>query len=128
MKKKILIVDDQPNMRLLLKITLSGEGYELFEANDGLSALEIAKEIKPDLIIMDVMMPGMDGYTAMERIASIPQLKDVPFFIITAKDTRIYKEFSANAGAVYHLTKPFDPVNILQKVNEVFNNNKKTMV
>ena len=126
MKKKILIVDDQPNMRLLLKITLLGEGYELFEASDGLSALSKAKEIEPDLILMDVMMPGMDGYTTMERIRDIPKLKHVPFFIITAKDTRIYKGISEVAGAVYHFTKPFDPTDILNKVNEVFS--KETSV
>ncbi|MCD6578512.1 response regulator [bacterium] len=128
MKSKILIVDDQPTMRLLLKITLSGEGYELYEATDGISALEIAQKINPDLIIMDVMMPGMDGYTAIERIKQIPQLRNISFFIITAKDTRIYKEFSQDAGAIYHFTKPFDPGDILQKVNEIFDNNKKTTV
>ncbi|MCK5224308.1 response regulator [Candidatus Calescamantes bacterium] len=119
MAKKILIVDDQENMRLMLKLTFDEEDFELIEAATGLQAIEKAAAEKPDLIIMDIMMPGIDGYTAITRIRNAPGFKDIPFFIITAKEDSNFKKLSKVFGAVFHFTKPFDPEHILKKAKEL---------
>ena len=117
---KLLIADDQENMRLLLRITFEGEGFEIYEAKDGMEAIELAKKIDPDLIIIDYMMPGLNGYKTMERLREIdPKFKKVPFIIITAKDLRCFKDYSKNFGAVEHITKPFDPEDLLEKVKNI---------
>ncbi len=114
MKKKILIVDDNMNIRVILALTFS-EDFEIHEARTGLEAVEMARGLIPDLIVMDVMLPGLDGYSAVARIRCIEGLKNVPVFIITADGSKDLKAFSHMLGIIMHFTKPFDPERLLSE-------------
>ena len=109
----ILICDDQPDIVNALKIYLTPEGYQLFEAFTGMEALEILKEQDIHLILMDIMMPGMDGITAT---AKIRELSNVPIILLTAKSETEDKVLGLNVGADDYITKPFVPVEVLARV------------
>jgi CheY-like chemotaxis protein len=84
----VLIVDDDPTARETLTAMLEGEGYDLQLAKDGIQALKLLKQIQPDLILLDLMMPIMNGFEVCQRIRSTPQLAEVPIIILTALDDR----------------------------------------
>ncbi len=109
----ILICDDQPDIVNALKIYLSPEGYGLFEAFNGTDAVEIAKNNDIHLILLDVMMPGMDGITATSKIR---EFSNVPIILLTAKSETEDKVLGLNVGADDYITKPFAPVEVLARV------------
>ena len=109
----ILIVDDQPDIVNALKIYLTPEGYQLFEAFTGLEALEIVKREDIHLILLDIMMPGMDGITAT---AKIREFSNVPIIFLTAKSETEDMVLGLNVGADDYITKPFVPVEVLARV------------
>ena len=109
----ILICDDQPDIVNALKIYLTPEGYGLFEAFDGLQALEIVQKEQIHLILLDVMMPKMDGITAT---AKIREISDAPILLLTAKSETEDKVLGLNVGADDYITKPFVPVEVLARV------------
>ena len=109
----ILICDDQPDIVNALKIYLTPEGYTLFEAYTGLEALSIVRERDIHLILMDVMMPGMDGITAT---AKIREFSNAPIILLTAKSETEDKVLGLNVGADDYITKPFIPVEVLARV------------
>lgn len=109
----ILICDDQPDIVNALKIYLSPEGYRLLEAFNGKEALEIVKNNDIHLILLDVMMPGMDGITAT---AKIREFSNVPIILLTAKSETEDKVLGLNVGADDYITKPFAPVEVLARV------------
>lgn len=109
----ILICDDQPDIVNALKIYLSPEGYGLFEAFNGADAVEIAKNNDIHLILLDVMMPGMDGITATSKIR---EFSNVPIILLTAKSETEDKVLGLNVGADDYITKPFAPVEVLARV------------
>lgn len=109
----ILICDDQPDIVNALKIYLSPEGYQLFEAYTGKEALEIVKAQEIHLILMDIMMPVMDGITATARIR---ELSNAPIILLTAKSETEDKVLGLNVGADDYITKPFVPVEVLARV------------
>ena len=109
----ILICDDQPDIVNALKIYLSPEGYGLFEAFNGADAVKIAKENDIHLILLDVMMPGMDGITATSKIR---EFSNVPIILLTAKSETEDKVLGLNVGADDYITKPFVPVEVLARV------------
>ena len=109
----ILICDDQPDIVNALKIYLSPEGYHLLEAFNGKEALEIVKNNDIHLILLDVMMPGMDGITAT---AKIREFSNVPIILLTAKSETEDKVLGLNVGADDYITKPFVPVEVLARV------------
>lgn len=109
----ILICDDQPDIVNALKIYLSPEGYGLFEAFNGVDAVEIAKNNDIHLILLDVMMPGMDGITATSKIR---EFSNVPIILLTAKSETEDKVLGLNVGADDYITKPFAPVEVLARV------------
>ncbi len=109
----ILICDDQPDIVNALKIYLTPEGYQLFEAFTGKEALTIVKEQEIHLILMDVMMPGMDGITAT---AKIREFSNAPIILLTAKSETEDKVLGLNVGADDYITKPFVPVEVLARV------------
>ena len=118
---KILIVDDDPLMHLLFKRHLEREGYELLTARDGVEAVEIAGQTKPDLILMDVMMPAKDGLAAVRELKSNAQLRDVPIIVITA-NVEYYDVLGREAtstGASVLLTKPLSPARLLAEVRRL---------
>ena len=109
----ILICDDQPDIVNALKIYLTPEGYQLYEAFTGMEALEIVKNQDIHLILMDIMMPGMDGITAT---AKIREYSNCPIILLTAKSETEDKVLGLNVGADDYITKPFVPVEVLARV------------
>ena len=110
---KILICDDQPDIVSALKIYLSTEGYQLFTASNGMEAMELARREDLSLILMDVMMPQMDGITAT---AKIREFSNVPILFLTAKSETQDMVLGLNTGADDYITKPFEPTEVLARV------------
>jgi CheY-like chemotaxis protein len=105
-KKKILIVDDEPIVRKLLKKVL-GDAYIILEAENGKEALHVATAQKPDLILMDIKMPKMAGFSACRHIKNNSITKEIPVIMITGLDNEFYKKYSLELGADEYITKPF---------------------
>jgi two-component system alkaline phosphatase synthesis response regulator PhoP len=106
-KKKILVADDEAGIRLTLGRTLDKD-YVVLEATNGEEAVEIAKEQKPDLILMDLIMPKMDGYAACSQIKADQATKGIPVVILTAVGHEFNKKFATEMGAEAYITKPFN--------------------
>lgn len=119
-KKKILIVDDQVEVRELVEVTLMVGNFTIFKAESGEEAVRIAKKEKPDLIIMDVMMPGgMNGLEATRIIKRNPDTSGVKVIMLTAKGQKNDVEQGFEAGADEYFIKPFSPLDLIRKVEEV---------
>ena len=106
----ILVVDDEPNMRFLVRITLEGAGYDVVEAHHGVAALERAKESRPDLVVTDLMMPVMSGRELIDRLRSNPETAAIPILILSANGSLRAGDADAALG------KPFDPDDLLENV------------
>lgn len=104
---KILIIDDDVTITELMKALVKMEGHEPTTVNDSLQALEIAQTIKPDLITLDLMMPGLTGFELCERMKNDPKFADVPIVIVSARDDAESKAKALQAGAIKYITKPF---------------------
>jgi len=113
---KILVVDDDPNILELVYIQLSQAGYTVLKASDGFKALTILEEELPDLAVVDVMMPGMDGYTLTKKIRA--EL-DIPVLLLTAKGELEDKEKGFLAGSDDYVVKPFEPKELLFRINAI---------
>jgi DNA-binding response OmpR family regulator len=105
----ILFADDDPGMRALVVINLEAEGFEVTTAEDGFSALEKAERLHPDLIVLDVMMPGRDGLDVLQELRKRPAVAAIPVVLLTAKATDADVWEGWKAGADYYMTKPFKP-------------------
>jgi len=118
-KKRILIVDDQAELRKLVRMTLDFGDYDLYEAEDGQRALELAAVVKPDLLLLDVMMPGaLDGYQVCKKLKETTQGK-VPYVILlTARGQKTDLEEGASVGADSYMIKPFSPLELIDNVNK----------
>ena len=112
-KKTILVVDDEKAIRHLLDVNLTKEGYKVIEAADGLEAVEVAIEKKPDLILLDVMLPKYDGLTVCKKIKSI---MNVPILMVTAKDSELDKILGLELGADDYVTKPFSLRELIARI------------
>lgn len=108
MSKTILYVEDNTANRMLVRQVLEGVGYQVIEATDGLSGIKTAQETNPDLILMDINIPGMDGYEAATRIKSLPELSNVPIIALTAKVMAGDRERALAAGCDGYIAKPID--------------------
>ena len=118
--KKILIVDDQKEIRRLVDITLKVEDYQILQAENGKQAIEIVKAEKPDLIIMDIMMPGgIDGLEATRILKNDPETRECPVIMLTAKGQQADREKGFEAGADDYFAKPFSPLALIKKVAEI---------
>jgi CheY-like chemotaxis protein len=117
-KKKVLVVDDEPNVRRLSRTILSNK-FDVIEAEDGKQAIEIANAEKPDVILMDMMMPKMDGLTACLMIKKNPDTKKIPVIMVTAIGFELNIKLSQQMGASGYVTKPFSPQDLLAKIAEV---------
>ena len=116
---RILIVDDEPNIVLALELLMKKEGYEVHTVDDGERAVQAAKELRPDLILLDIMMPKMDGYEVCQRIRSDVLLKDVSIIMLTAKGREVEREKGLALGADHYITKPFSTRQVVMKVKEI---------
>lgn len=120
MKKKnitILLVDDEPDILEIVGYNLTAEGYHVITAENGVEAVKIAKKKKPQLIILDVMMPEMDGIEACEQIRKIPELSDTIITFLTARGEDYSQMAGFDAGADDYITKPIKPKVLVSKVN-----------
>lgn len=124
MSAKVLIVDDDPGIRMLLSKFLQREGIETVLAQNGLEGVEFAKKHQPDLIIMDVVMPQMDGLTAARLIKFYKPLSDVPILFLTAKDADKEIELAQAVRAEVYITKPFDVRQVIDVVRETLSGKK----
>jgi two-component system alkaline phosphatase synthesis response regulator PhoP len=128
MKKKditILLVDDEPDILEIVKYNLTSEGYTVETAENGLEAIDRAKQIKPQLIIMDVMMPKMDGMEACEKIRNIPELSETVITFLTARGEDYSQMAGFEAGADDYITKPIKPKVLVSKVKALLRRFKK---
>jgi two-component system cell cycle response regulator DivK len=107
-KGTVLYIEDNPDNRLLVKRILLAEDYALLEAKDAFDALEVLKQIQPDLILMDINMPEIDGYTLTARIKSIPGFERIPILAVTANVMRGDREKTLEAGCDGYIQKPID--------------------
>ena len=117
-KKKVLIVDDEPNVRRLSRKILSNI-FDVVEAEDGKQAIEIAVTQQPDIILMDMMMPKMDGLTACHAIKKDPTTKSIPVIMVTAIGFELNIKLSQQMGDTGYVTKPFSSQDLLDKIGEV---------
>ncbi len=116
---KILTVDDDKGMRMLLRATLERKGFQVVEASDGEAAVEQAVESPPDLILMDVMMPRMDGFTACQIIRKNENTSHIPVILLSALSSGQYKERGLQSGASLYLMKPVPPSILVETVNGI---------
>ena len=106
---RVLVVDDEPDVLLLCRLNLQQRGHELLEAADGSTALEIARDRHPDVIVLDLMLPGISGYDVLEALQRDAETTNIPVLVLTAKSLRADRERSHGLGASAFLTKPFLP-------------------
>jgi twitching motility two-component system response regulator PilG len=114
--KRILVVEDSSTTRKVITITLVRNNYEVIEARDGLEALSRVNEKRPDLILLDILLPKMDGYKILSIIKNSPQLKNIPVIMLTSKHGIVDKVKGKLGGSAAYLTKPFDPEQLLKTV------------
>jgi cyclic di-GMP phosphodiesterase len=120
----ILIVDDEPSARRALESLLAGEGHGLAFATSGAEALLLAKRLEPDLILLDVMMPGMDGLEYLRLIRNIPRLAEIPVILVTALDDRASRLAGLEAGADDYVIKPIDRVDLRMRIRTIMRLNR----
>ncbi len=119
MIRKILIVDDEPNIVMTLEYAFKKKGYEVFIARDGSEAMEILKHNVPDMVLLDIMMPQVDGYQTLEWIRENEELKNVKVIFLTAKNKSTDVEKGMNLGVNKYMTKPFSVKKIVNEVTEM---------
>jgi len=117
-KQKILIADDEQTVRLMVSRIL-GEDYTVLEAADGEEAVDIAKQHQPALVLMDLMMPRLDGYAACQKIKSDQTTRQIPVVMLTAVDHELNKKFAEEMGADGYITKPFNRESLLEETRRL---------
>ncbi len=122
---KILVVDDEPDILEIISYNLRKEGYEIQTAENGLEAVASAKEFLPDMILLDVMMPKMDGMEACKQIRAVPSLKHCFILFLTAREEEFVEVLSFQAGADDFLTKPIKPRALISRIEAVFRRSKE---
>jgi CheY-like chemotaxis protein len=119
-KRTILIIDDDPEFRCLLQEIVGSGGYSTLEAKDGSEGLSLAREAKPDMILLDIEMPGMNGYEVCKAVRADPAIGKTPVLLVTVHSKLPELVKGLKAGANDHLTKPFDPEEVLLRIRGVF--------
>jgi two-component system cell cycle response regulator DivK len=114
MTKRILVVEDQEDLRGVLRTLLTGSGYEMLEAADGQAGVQIAKSEHPDLILMDIQLPILDGYDATRQIKADPKLAATPIIAVSSFAMKGDEEKARAAGCDHYVTKPYSPVQLLR--------------
>jgi DNA-binding response OmpR family regulator len=123
--KKILCIEDEPEMIDLIRLILSRKGFETTGANGGKEGLEIIRRDHPDLILLDLMMPDMDGWEVYQQMKSDPATKEIPVIVVTAKAQSIDKVLGLHIAKVDdYITKPFSPQELLDSVDKVLSPQK----
>jgi CheY-like chemotaxis protein len=121
MSPRVLVVDDDPQVLRLMRVNLELEGYDVVSAPDGEEALEAVVSERPDVVVCDVMMPGVDGLTVLRNVRANPQTSKIPFVVVSAKAQRADVKAALDMGADKYITKPFDPQDLLDAVEHLLN-------
>ena len=115
----VLIVDDDPVVRRMLQLSFESEGFDVITAGDGLEGLESMRSGKPDVIILDIMMPKLDGMKVLDEMNTDDSLRGLPVILLSAKATSLDVELGLKAGAADYVTKPCDPIELVDRVRSV---------
>jgi DNA-binding response OmpR family regulator len=116
---KVLVVDDEEYIQHILNFSFGAEGYEVVTAADGEEGIKKAQDEKPDIIVLDIMMPKMDGYEACKRLKSDPKTKAIPVILLTAKGRDVDRRLGSEAGADDYVVKPFSPGRLIERVEGI---------
>ena len=119
MAAKVLVIDDEAPIRLLCRVNLEAEKMEVLEAEDGTAGLELARAEQPDVILLDVMMPGLDGWEVLHRLLDDEQTKEIPIVFLTARAELRDRARGLELGGVDYVTKPFNPTELAPLVEEL---------
>ncbi len=117
-ERKVLVVDDEENIIQILEFSIEAEGYEVITASNGEEAIKKARKEQPNLIILDIMMPKVDGYEVCRVLKRNPLTKKIPVILLTAKGREIDKRLGFEVGASDYIVKPFSPSKLIDKINE----------
>ncbi|RKY31995.1 MAG: hypothetical protein DRP67_01630 [Candidatus Omnitrophota bacterium] len=124
-KKKILLIEDDPDTLVYISKILKREGYEVEEAENGEEGLKKFRETKPDLVVLDIMLPGIDGWEVLKRIKSGLRSRKTPVVMLTAKDTDMDKLKGYEFGADFYITKPFNMEKLLLIIRNIISEHSK---
>jgi DNA-binding response OmpR family regulator len=116
---RALVIDDEPPIRLLCRVNLEADGIEVIEALDGPSGVAVARAERPDVIILDVMMPGLDGWRVAEQLLDDERTSAIPIIFLTARAELRDRVRGLDAGGVDYLTKPFNPIQLAPLIREL---------
>lgn len=122
MATKILVTEDSPTILAMIKESLESEGFSVITAEDGQQALEKTRKEKPDLIILDLMLPKIDGYRVCRILKFDDKYKMIPVIMLTARTNEADRKTGQEVGADAYITKPFEPQTIIAKINELLGN------
>lgn len=119
---KILVIDDHPHIVEVLKRRLEAAGLQVISASDGIDGLQLAREQKPDLIILDIMLPKMNGYKLCRLLKYDARFKDIPIFMLTSRGKKMDEQTGRSTGADEYFVKPYDSQHLLAKIAEYLKN------
>ena len=111
---KVLVIDDEPDVLMLCRVNLELAGHQVVEASNGQDGLELALAERPDAVVLDLMLPKLDGFSVLETLAGNEQTRDVPVILLTAKTQREDRRAAWRAGCTEYVTKPFSPVDLVK--------------
>ena len=117
--EKVLVIDDEAPIRLLCKVNLEAEGMNVLEAADGTSGLELSRADPPDVVLLDVMMPGLDGWQVAEQLLQDDRTKEIPIIFLTARAEFRDRARGLDIGGIDYVTKPFNPLELAPLVREL---------
>ena len=117
MSAKVLVIDDEAPIRLLCRVNLEAEGMEVIEAEDGTVGVELARSERPDVILLDVMMPGMDGWEVLQALQAGEGTSEIPIVFLTARAELRDRAQGLELGGIDYVTKPFNPIDLAPLVN-----------
>lgn len=117
---RVLVIDDEPDVLLLCRVNFEFAGHEVLEALDGERGMELATLARPDLIVLDIMLPGRDGLSVLQELGEKPETRDIPVVLLTAKAMEDDQLRGWQAGAVEYVTKPFSPLALTETVERVY--------
>jgi DNA-binding response OmpR family regulator len=115
----VLIVDDDPVVRRMLQLSFESEGFDVLTAGDGMEGLEAIRSSRPDVVVLDIMMPKLDGMKVMRELNSDDELRGTPVILLSAKATSLDIELGLKAGAADYVTKPCDPIDLVDRVRSL---------
>jgi CheY-like chemotaxis protein len=116
---RVLLVDDESSIRTICRVNLEGDGMAVTEAADGREALERVRESQPDLVLLDVMMPSIDGWEVAQRLAADPATREIPIVFLSARAAHEDRDRARELGAVGYIVKPFDPLGLGSAVRDI---------